>query len=155
MTDDELDKLRSVYKRRTAGTRRKEKGKHWEQQHDCEDASGQRYRVFVRWNGELSFIFSVGLTLLRDGQDDLVLCRYNGSHHGHRNRLENTRFAAGFHIHTARANYIAAGMDPDGFAAATDRYTTVEGALRCLVADCNIHGVLQEGSSPNLDLFER
>lgn len=154
MTDEELNAARSEPKRKTSATRPKLKGKHWERQFDCLGETDRRYRIFMRWNAELKAVFSVGLALLRDGQPDLVLCRYNGAYHTHRNRLDNTPLDVGFHVHTARADYIAAGMDPDGHATATDRYTNVDQALRSLLADCNIRGIAPDGDTFTANLFD-
>lgn len=154
MTDDELDQARRCPKRRIASTRPKAKQAFMEQQFTLEDAQGRLYRLFKLWQPERRGFFSVGLAL-RGAPDDLVLCRYNGRFHGHGNRLERTRFPAQMHIHTATARYIDAGLDADGFAAPTNRYEDVDSALRCLVLDCNIEGLLPASAGdPTPDLFD-
>ena len=49
-----------------------------------------------------------------------------------------------------------AGLPPEGFATASDRYADAQAALRCLVKDCNITGIFKPEDDPNfgtLDLF--
>jgi hypothetical protein len=41
----------------------------------------------------------------------------------------------------ATEKYIKANRKAEGFAMATDKYDTVEGALHCLVTDCKISGI--------------
>lgn len=58
------------------------------------------------------------------------------------------------HIHLATEDYIKAGLDPDGYAlTAEGRYTTMKGALLCLVQDCFIEGILDDDDLTNEDLF--
>lgn len=157
MTDAELDAARSELKQRVSGTRKKRKAQHWEQQFELRGSSDRRFRLFKRWNSTLPNVFSVGLDLVLDGGESLNLCRYNGAYHAHRNRIEGNRVPATFHIHTTKAHYIAAGLSPDGYAEASDRYNTVEGALRCLLKDCNITGVApsdDDADESTPDLFE-
>ena len=83
----------------------------------------------------------MGLTLILPEQD-LVLCRYNGANHTHRNRIENTKLGFGHYIHVATARYITADMDPDGFAEPTDRFQDAFSALACMVTDCCLGDIL-------------
>jgi hypothetical protein len=63
------------------------------------------------------------------------LRRYNGRSHEHTNRIERQRFF-GFHIHYATERYQALGVDEDGYAEATDRFSDFESAIQCLFDDC-------------------
>jgi hypothetical protein len=77
----------------------------------------------------------------------LTLCRYNGANHAHRNHIERNKLVNVAHIHSATERYILAGKHPDGYAEATERYSTVDGAFRCVLVDCNITGILPDGDS--------
>ena len=44
-------------------------------------------------------------------------------------------------IHIATEKYLRANRKAEGFAEATKRYNSVEGALHCLVTDCKITGI--------------
>ena len=68
---------------------------------------------------------------------DFKLRRYNGKSHEHTNSLENKRFY-NFHIHYATQRYQDAGCKEEKYAEETDRYSDCRGALKCLLADCNI-----------------
>lgn len=46
------------------------------------------------------------------------------------------------HIHLATEKYIKANRKAEGFAEETDRYKTLEGALHCLLSDCNVKGLM-------------
>ena len=75
------------------------------------------------------------------------LRRYNGQH-PHRNRIEGDQFY-GFHIHEITERYQLSGHKGDSYAQATERYATLEGAVECLIQDCNIVTPLD----PQLGLF--
>ncbi|MCY3723620.1 MAG: class I SAM-dependent DNA methyltransferase [Candidatus Poribacteria bacterium] len=64
------------------------------------------------------------------------LRRYNGSNHEHINPIEN-EVVTGFHIHTATEKYQVNGTREEDYAEPTQRYTDVNGALKCLLADAN------------------
>lgn len=150
LTDDYLDELRTEPKRRVSMTRVKIKGKSNEQQFECvaDGSPDRRYRVFTRQNLLIPSAFSVGLCLIEFG-GDLALCRYNGGYHPHRNILEREKVRARPHIHLATERYLRAGLDSDGFAIETDRFSTMREALRCLVSDCCIAGILDPDEEPD------
>lgn len=157
MTDDELAQARIEVKTRVSRTRAKQKAKHWEQQFELRGSSGRNFRLFKRWNVSLPHVFSVGLDVVMPNGESLNLCRYNGAYHTHRNRLEGTKVPATYHVHVATERYISAGLSPDGYAEPTTRYRTVDGALRCLIEDCNIEGVSSNSDEPDdltADLFD-
>jgi hypothetical protein len=87
--------------------------------------------------------FSCGLRWLAPNGESLTLTRYNGPH-VHKNRLEGTKFDSATHIHKASAKYIQANRKAEGFAVTTDNFFSLEGALHCLVTDCNISGLNTE-----------
>jgi len=85
--------------------------------------------------------FSCGISWLAPNGETLTLKRYNGPNHDHLNHLEKVRLGYTSHIHMATEKYIKANRKAEGFAIATNRYLTVEGALHCLVTDCKISGI--------------
>lgn len=107
------------------------------------DGSELTFELFVRQNTGLGMEddFSAGLNLIAPNGDTLILCRYNGGSHWHPNHLEGTRVERGCHIHVATERYIRAAKKAEGYAEATDRYTTADGALHCLCKDHNITGI--------------
>jgi hypothetical protein len=148
LTDAELDTLRAEPKTRISSTRLKPKMAFVEQQFELQaDADGvRRYRLYRRHHPENSDIFSVGLSVCI-GESWLTLCRYNGPYHPHKNHLERNRLVSVCHIHMATQRYIVGAAHPDGFALATDRYTTIDGALGCILLDCRITGILSSGDA--------
>ena len=127
-----------------------------EQQFELESilSADRRYRLYRRHHPENNVIFSVGLAVCLEGEW-LTLCRYNGPCHSHRNFIERNKLIDACHIHTATQRYIVGAAHPDGFAEETDRYSSVEGAFRCILTDCNITGIRPDGDSDpeTLDLF--
>lgn len=121
------------------------------------DESGHEFQLFIRQNlaAGMEDDFSCGLLWDAPNGETLILCRYNGASHIHRNKIEDKTLSLVFHIHRATKKYIAANQNPDGFAYETNRYQTLDEALVCLISDCNIEGL---GSSPKennqLDLFK-
>lgn len=111
-----------------------------------EGDDGNTYCVKLRQNAENVFDFSVILVVSIAGKD-VILRRYNGRSHEHRNQIEQDKFYD-YHIHTATRRYFERGCNPDGFAEPTDRYTTIAEAVDCLLSDC---GFYYEG--PAMPLF--
>lgn len=145
LTEDELYRLRNVRKIRTNHSRPKEKSVHIEEQFllSSEEADPREFRVYKRNHKSDPNLFSVGISIIAAGGEGVTLARYNGLWHSHRNKIEGNKLPVCFHIHAATERYMKVpGLDPEGFAEATDRYTTVEGALRCLVQDWRIVGII-------------
>lgn len=143
LSDMELEFFRTEAKRKASGSREKAKMGHSGREFELtsELNPDRRFRLFIRQSTSNSAVFSVGLALILAGSD-LRLCRYNSDHHGHRNILEKQRLPPMFHKHIATARYIAAGLDSDGFAEPATGYSTVQGALSRMLADCAIFGIL-------------
>lgn len=157
LTDADLDFFRTERKVKVSGSHAKAKDIFVEQQFELVAAvdPSRLYRLYRRHHPLISGVFSVGLSVCV-GSEWLTVCRYNGDYHAHRNKIEKDRLVGVFHIHHATERYIHAGLHPDGFAVQTDRYSNVETALRCMILDCSISGVLPDGDAdPNsLDLFD-
>jgi len=152
LNDDDLDDLRQVEKVKVSGTRLKAKhGLFMEQQFELSSERPDfQFRLYRRHHISNKAVFSVGLQALIEGQW-LTLCRYNGPYHAHRNEIERNRLVDTPHIHRATTKYIREASHPDGFAESTDRYTDVEGAWSCILADCNVHGVPPSSNQPQDD----
>ncbi len=79
--------------------------------------------------------FSCGIAFIPPGDTRLTLARYNGPSHIH----GEIEFRP--HIHRATARAIAAGRKPESEAEETDRFTTLNGAFRCLLDDFRVAGI--------------
>lgn len=142
--DLQLEAMRVEPKRVLSGRAREvAKRGHFERNYDAVSVSDDthRYRIFVRQSRFELSAFSAGLLRIFHSGESLILTRYNGPYHSHRNRLEGTRLGAMCHRHVAKASYMLQGMDPDGFAEPDQRFDTAESALRCLLGDCNVDGL--------------
>ena len=150
LTDDDLDRFRTEAKRKASGTRLKAKPKQifLEQQFELAsvDNPERMYRLYRRHHPQIDSVFSVGLAVCL-GSDWLTICRYNGSYHPHRNHIERNRLINVCHIHLATQRYILQAAHPDGYAEATDKYASIDGAFRCMLLDSNISGVLPDGDT--------
>ena len=91
--------------------------------------------------------FSCGIALVSLDGSRLTLARYNGPSHEHGDILYRP------HIHRATAKAIASGQRPEREASETDRYTTLEGALACLLGDFNVTGILASHDAPRLPYY--
>jgi hypothetical protein len=121
------------------------------------DYSDHKFELFTRQNlaDGMADDFSCGLRWLAPNGESLILCRYNGSSHLHRNKIEYRDLGLVFHIHRAKERYIAANQKPESFASETDRYLTQQEALHCLLKDCRIEGLTSGDVGQNqIDLFE-
>lgn len=149
ITDAQLDDMRATPKTLVNPSARwvpkgshKEKNYHLVAQRNIDE----KYRIFVRLSEHNAEVFSAGLVRVFGTDETLVLTRYNGAYHPHRNVLERTKVPAVCHRHIATERYIKAGLDPDGFAEAIADYNTVDGALATLFQHC---GVGEGGSEPD------
>jgi len=97
---------------------------------------GSEFHLIVRQSASNPLDFSVILGYrLPQSNRIFRLRRYNGNVGEHTNRLEGTSFT-GCHLHTATERYQDAGFDEETFAEPTARYSDLEGAMRCMLADC-------------------
>lgn len=153
LTDMQFDALRAEPKRRVSSSREKEKMGHSERQYECVSINepNRLYRLYIRQSISNEDVFSVGLTLLLP-ESDILLCRYNSAHHGHKNILEKAKIPPAFHQHISTHRYIAAGLDIDGFAIMRTEYDSAESALALLVQECNIEGIFRP--DPQTKLFQ-
>ena len=120
------------------------------------DDSGHQFMLYTRQNTEAGMEddFSCGLLWVASNGEWLTLCRYNGSAHTHRNKLEGKSLELACHIHRATEKYLAANQKPEGFAYPTEEYQTLEEAFHCLIKDCSIEGLTHGSTRANqIDLF--
>ena len=97
---------------------------------------GNKFRVIVRMSvsDELNFSVVLGVKV-PPPKKFFRLKRYNGNHE-HSNTIED-EMVSGFHIHTATERYQVNSVREEDYAEPTQRYTDVNGALKCLFADAN------------------
>ena len=99
------------------------------------DNRTHRLLVFQRENLRDKENFSCGIVYLPPSGQRLTLARYNGS----ANRHGDIQYKP--HIHRATEAAIEAGRKPEHTAEETDCYTTIIGALACLVKDFSLSGM--------------
>ncbi len=152
LNDERIEQLLAMPKRITNPTARNlTDANHEKREYLVESADGtERFRLFVRQNKTVLDDFSCGLQWFAAGGESLILARYNGSSHGHPNRMERTRVDFVCHIHKATERYLRANLKAEGFAEATNTYQTCGGALDRLLGDCNITGLQTEADHPEL-----
>lgn len=121
---------------------------------DVRGAGGSDFRILVRQSDIEPTNFSVILLYALPGSNEWFrLRRNNGDHGTHGNRIEGTT-ARGFHIHVATERYQLRGMKPDSYAEETDRYSTLDAAIRCMMEDANIRAEETPGDEVQLRLIE-
>lgn len=142
LTDEIIEQLLRMPKRvKNPRARSSTKAKHVEQNFDvvCEEGKNE-FLLITRQSSIIKASFSCGLLWLPAPGQRVILTRYNGFDHPHSNPIEETKFEFRCHIHKATMRYIQAGRKAEMFAEVTDRYSTMQDALFCLVEDCNIRG---------------
>ena len=103
-----------------------------------------RFAIYQRQNLADEADFSCGIRYCPLGAAPIVLARYNGGSHIHGD------IAYRPHIHSATAAALSAGRMPESEASETNRYTTLEGALACLLEDYRVTGVGARPDHPRL-----
>jgi len=117
----------------------KEKRGHKESENIIQRTDGSSFVIKVRLSKENHLDFSAILGYNPPKLTKLfILRRYNGKSHEHKNNLESTNVFYDFHIHTATERYQREGTKEEYFAEITNRYSTVQEALNCLIEDCNV-----------------
>lgn len=107
------------------------------------DEEGNSFNLYLRQNYKkgMEDDFSCGLSWILPSGETFTLIRYNGPSHNHTNKLEGKKLGFVPHIHKASKRYLDETTKADGCAEATDRFHTLDGALHCLMSDCNITGL--------------
>jgi hypothetical protein len=120
-------------------SRMKDKNGHREFDYTIPGKDGSSFYLKLRQNRKNTLDFSAILGYSpKEINTVFKLIRYNGKSHEHRNVLEKETAFYDFHIHKATERYQLAGRKEEFFAETTDRYSNLRGALRCLIADCNV-----------------
>ena len=98
---------------------------------------GNEFQVIVRISvfNKLNFSVILGVKV-PPPKKFFRLKRYNGDYHEHTNTIEDEK-VNGFHIHTATERYQVNSVREETYAEPTERYTDVNGVLKCLFADAN------------------
>lgn len=144
LTDEEIAALLALPKTVTSTRKREREQKksirvNYPVESDCGSA---QFELYSRQNQIDPDAYSCGLIYQHPSGERVTLVRYNGSNHQHRNPLEsNELISFKCHIHRATSRYIEMGDKAEKFAETTDRYQNLDGALHCLVLDCNISGL--------------
>jgi hypothetical protein len=155
LTDEEIDRLIRMPKQIVNPKARKKVQSGSLQINYDVVGPGYRFQLFVRQNQRLENGFSCGLLWLAESGQKVVLARYNGSDHEHRNPLDKIRkMPHCCHIHKATQRYMEAGRKAEHYAEATTRYTNVDGALLALLSDCNVSGLGLLKNPSQSSLFE-
>lgn len=129
----------------------KAKRGHSESEHIIQRPDGSTFHIRLRLNNENHLDFSVILGYCPPKATKLFLLRrYNGKSHEHKNKLETDVPFYDYHIHTATERYQREGSKEECFAEVTDRYSTIQEAIRCLIKDCNVN--LPQKLQTSLDL---
>lgn len=142
LSDDEISRLLQERKELPQDYRSnivmKPKRGHKEQELDLQGEARNEFRIILRQSKFNPLDFSVILAYLPPETNQVFrLRRYNGKSHEHTNTIEGQTFY-GFHIHEATARYQELGMREDSYATMTDRFADFQGALKCLIEDCNL-----------------
>jgi len=117
----------------------KEKKGHRGFDHIIPRTDGSSFVIKVRISKENALDFSAILGYCPQNSTKLfLLCRYNGKSHEHKNTLEQEDSFYDYHIHKATERYQREGAKEEHYAETTNRYSTVQEALNCLMNDCNI-----------------
>lgn len=103
------------------------------------DSPDINFGVYMRQNTDIEEDFSCGIEFRPFAGSAIVLARYNGPSHWHRDADKVIDHRP--HIHRASERAISMGKKPDWFADETDRFETVEGALACLMKDYSLSGI--------------
>ena len=148
-SDKELARLKAMLKRATnPGARWQEKPSaaptHRQRSFQVVSQTDVRFAIYQRENLADEDDFSCGIRYCPLGAAPIVLARYNGASHIH------GEIAYCPHIHSTTAAAILAGRAPDFEASETDRYSTLEGALACLLEDYNVTGINAQRDEPRL-----
>lgn len=160
LTDQKINELLTCSKRLTnPNARSKAKEGHEQVNYKATalDSSGHEFEIYTRQNKRdgMEDDFSCGISWLAPNGETLTLKRYNGPSHPHTNHLEKDKLDKACHIHLATEKYIKANRKAEGFAEETERYKTLDGALHCLVNDCNVSGIqTSQDTTSQTKLFE-
>ena len=90
------------------------------------------FSVYIRMGLIVEGDFSCGISYLATSGKSLMLARYDGGGHEHREIVDRP------HIHWLTADSLSSNLIPELEAAETDRFDTLESAVYCLIEDFNL-----------------
>lgn len=150
-TKAELDALRTMPKRvinPRARWSEKPKAKPAHRQRNFQAVGQQketdRFEIYQRQNLTDDKDFSCGIRYLPRGAPPVTLARYNGPSHTHGDIMYRP------HIHRATEEVMSASKKPESEAKETERYTTIKGALACLIDDFALREIDAQHDEPDL-----
>ena len=137
-SEDELEELRTMSKTvSNPGARWVDKPGHRQRNFQVTADDETAFAIYQRQSLNDVHDFSCGIAFNPQRGTRLTLARYNGPSHIH----GEIEFRP--HIHRATARAIATGKKPESEAEETDRFTTLDGALGCLLEDFRVGGIEQ------------
>jgi hypothetical protein len=110
------------------------------------ESASARFTIYWRRSTMDSEDFSCGIAWDAPDGTALTLARYNGANHKHPPAFYQC------HIHQATERAIREGRSPEFYAEISTRYSTVEGALHCLLTDFAVSGLPSAPDQPDLFL---
>lgn len=136
-------------------TRRTAKGKHEQVNYlaingdaPAPDEASARFTIYLRQSLKDSEDFSCGIAWNAPDGTVLTLARYNGSSHRHDPAVYQC------HIHRATERAIRENKKAEHYVEISNSYSTLDGALSCLVKDFNVSGFSTKPDKPvEPDLF--
>jgi hypothetical protein len=148
LKDDEIKRLIEEAKAIPFGLRplpaMPERNQHRRKDYEITAESGNSFVICLRQSTMNTFDFSVILGYKVPGVNTIFrLRRYNGKSHYHTNTIERETFRD-FHIHTATERYQQCGAKEDHFAVADRRYSDLNSAVDCMLADCGFRSPIEE-----------
>lgn len=150
LKDEEIRQLIEEVKTIPSGLRpvpaMSERNQHRRKDYEITAESGNSFVICLRQSMMNTFDFSVILGYKVPGLNTIFrLRRYNGKSHYHTNTIEKQTFRD-FHIHTATERYQRSGGKEDHFAVVDRRYSDLNSAVDCMLADCGFRSPIE--SSP-------
>ena len=140
LDDDQIEQLvreaKTLPENYATRMRLRSKRGHEEAELEVTGASGSTFRLILRKNMKNPLDFTAILGYVVPQTNVLFRLRRYNSKHEHSNSLEGERFHA-CHSRRATRRYQEEGRREDTYAEPTERYATMEEALRCLLADCS------------------
>ncbi len=122
-----------------------ERNGHKHKEFDVECNSDNKFIIRIRQLCANPLDFSVILAYQLPGLHSYFrLRRYNGQHAGIYSNVVEREKISGFHIHMATERYQTAGLKPDAFAVATNKFFDLSSAILSLLNDCGFRSPIDE-----------
>ena len=146
ITSDKLQELKEMAKHvKNPQAKRRSEEKHERVDYDVSGEEGKwKFRIYMRQNLTDTEDFSCGIRWVMPSGETLTLARYNGPSHVH----DDIKYEC--HIHRATEETIAQGRKPERHAKQTGQYSTLNGALYCLLTDFKVSGLVSKPDQPEL-----